>query len=281
MSANCDLASLGRAPALDELTNIISRAAGAIVAIDQSKARWRSKPDLSPVSAADEAANEVIMQGLSRLLPGVPVVSEEGARRDMPDARSTSFVLVDPLDGTREYLAGRYEFTVNIAIVVDGRPTIGLIAAPALGLIWRAVIGHGTERLRLPVGADAHLASEICVVHARRRPTTGFLATISRSHFEARTDAFLKQLPIAERVSCGSSLKFCRIAEGAVDIYARFAQTCEWDIAAGHAIVAAAAGVVTTPTGEELLYGRDVDFHVPGFIAWGDPEAAKNFFGRR
>ena len=143
-----------------------------------------------------------------------------------------------PLDGTREFLAGRDEFTVNIAIVFAGTSSGGLIAAPALGLIWRGVLDRGTERLRLAAGAEAHLASEICAVRARGRPATGFVATVSRSHFEARTDAFLKQLPIAARVSCGSSLKFCRIAEGAVDIYVRLAQTCEWDIAAGHAVVA-------------------------------------------
>ncbi len=281
MSESCDLALLGGAVALDELTNIISCAAGAVVAIDQAKAQWRSKPDLSPVSVADEAANAVIIQGLSRLLPGVPVVSEEGTRRDISAAHHTSFVLVDPIDGTREFLAGRDEFTVNIAIIVGGTPRIGLIAAPALGLIWRGVLGRGTERLRLAAGAKAHLASEICVLRARRRPATGFVAAVSRSHFEARTDAFLKQLPVAERVSCGSSLKFCRIAEGGVDIYARLAQTCEWDIAAGHAIVSAAGGVVTTPAGGELLYGRDVDFHVSGFVAWGDPEAARHFLAGR
>jgi 3'(2'), 5'-bisphosphate nucleotidase len=276
-----DLASLDQAPAFEELTNIISQAAAAVVAIDQSTAPWRSKPDLSPVSVADEAANAVIMAGLARLLPGVPIVSEEGARREGLPTRATSFVLVDPLDGTREYLAGRDEFTVNIAVVVDGRPRIGLIAAPALGLIWRGVVGRGTERLRLAAGAHPRLASDIGSVHTRRQPVAGAVATVSRSHFDARTEAFLKQLPIIARISCGSSLKFCRIAEGSVDLYARLAQTCEWDVAAGHAILAAAGGVVTTPEGDDLLYGHNTHFHVPGFIAWGDPEAAERFFGRR
>jgi 3'(2'), 5'-bisphosphate nucleotidase len=276
-----DLSSLGQARAFDELTNIISRAAAAVVAIDQSTAPWRSKPDLSPVSVADEAANAVVMEGLAQLLPGVPIVSEEDARREGHATRATSFVLIDPLDGTREFLAGRNEFTVNIAVVVDGKPSIGLIAAPALGLVWRGVVGRGTERLRLAPGAHPRLASDISCVHTRRQPAAGIVATVSRSHFDAWTEAFLQQLPIAAKISCGSSLKFCRIAEGSVDLYARLAQTCEWDVAAGHAILAAAGGVVTTPEGDDLLYGHNADFHVPGFIAWGDPEAAESFFGRR
>ena len=281
MNHSYDLATLSHSRVIDELTKIISRAAAAVVAIDQSKAEWRSKPDLSPVSVADEAANAVIVRGLSQLLPGVRIVSEEADEPDKSSAPSACFVLVDPLDGTREFLAGRDEFTVNIAVVFDGRPRIGLVAAPALGLIWRGIVGRGAERLRLAPGAEPQLASEICAVRTRSQPAAGFVATLSRSHFEARTDAFLKQLPIAAQVSCGSSLKFCRIAEGSVDLYARLAQTCEWDVAAGQAVLAAAGGVVTTPEGAELLYGRTADFHIPAFVAWGDPEAAQRFFGHR
>ena len=275
-----DLAALGHARVIDELTKIISHAAAAVVAIDQSKAEWRAKSDLSPVSAADEAANRVIIEGLSRLLPGVPIVSEEDTEREGPSTPSACFALVDPLDGTREFLAGRDEFTVNIAIVIDARSVVGLIAAPALGLVWRGIVGRGTERLHLPAGAEPHQASKICPVRTRQARPEGFVAAISRTHFDAQTDVFLQQLPIAARVSCGSSLKFCRIAEGSVDLYARLAQTCEWDVAAGHAIVAAAGGVVAAPDGADLLYGRTDDFHIPAFIAWGDLEAAQRFFGR-
>jgi 3'(2'), 5'-bisphosphate nucleotidase len=281
MSYTCNLATLSHARVIDELTKIVSRAAAAVVAIDQSKAEWRAKPDLSPVSAADEAANAVIVQGLLQLLPGVPIVSEEETEREKPSALGACFALVDPLDGTREFLAGRNEFTVNIAIVLDGRPIVGLIAAPALRLVWRGIVGRGTERLRLAAGAEPHQASEICPVRTREARPEGFVAAVSRSHFDAQTDAFLKQLPIAAQVSCGSSLKFCRIAEGSVDLYARLARTCEWDVAAGHAILAAAGGVVTTPDGAELVYGRTDDFHIPAFIAWGDPRAAQKFFGVR
>jgi 3'(2'), 5'-bisphosphate nucleotidase len=190
------------------------------------------------------------------------------------------FALVDPVDGTHEFLAGRDEFTVNIAIVLDGKPVVGLIAAPALRLIWRGIAGRGAERLHLAAGDQPHQGSEIRPLRTRKAPER-FVAAVSRSHYDTQTDAFLKQLPIAARVSCGSSLKFCRIAEGSVDIYARLAQTCEWDVAAGHAVLAAAGGVVTAPAGAELVYGRADDFRVPGFVAWGDPDAARRFLTAR
>ncbi len=221
------LEALTGASVIDELTAIASRAAAAVVAIDRSKVEWRTKTDLSPVTAADEAANAVIVPGLSQLLPGMPIVSEEDTGRARPSALGACFALVDPLDGTREFLAGRDEFTVNIAIVLDGSPKIGVIAAPTLGLVWRGIVGRGTERLRVAAGAGPHQASEIRAMRTRRRPADGFVATVSRSHFDAQTAAFLKRLPIAAQVSCGSSLKFCRIAEGSADLYARLARTCE------------------------------------------------------
>jgi 3'(2'), 5'-bisphosphate nucleotidase len=266
------LSRLAAAERLDELTDIVSRAAAAILAIDRSKVEWRTKDDQSPVSIADEAANAVILEGLALLLPDAPVVSEEAHTR--PSAPPAGFVLVDPLDGTREYLAGRDEFTVNVAIVANGRPMMGVIAAPALGLVWRGVVGRGAERLRLAPGAASQQASERSPIHTRSRPAEGFVALLSRSHLDARTDAFLKRLPIVARMPCGSSLKFAHIAEGSADLYARLAQTCEWDVAAGHAVLCAAGGIVTSPDGSGLSYGRTSDFHVPAFIAWGDPSAA-------
>jgi 3'(2'), 5'-bisphosphate nucleotidase len=275
MEQSDPVAEFASARCLGELTGIVSRAAAAIVAIDRANVGWRAKSDRSPVSTADEAANAVMMEGLSRWMPGLPIVSEEGpAPPSLVEA--TSFILVDPLDGTREFLAGREEFTVNVAVVSDGRPVVGVIAAPALGVVWRGVVGHGAERLRLSPGALPQPATEICPVRTRRRPAHGFVAMVSRSHFDDKTDAFLKRLPITAQTPCGSSLKFTRIAEGSADLYARLAQTCEWDVAAGHAVLAAAGGIVTTPDGAGLLYGRRRDFHIPGFVAWGDPAAARN-----
>jgi 3'(2'), 5'-bisphosphate nucleotidase len=280
MTCDYDLATLNHPHLVDELTKLIWRAAAAVLAIDQSAVKWHAKADLSPVSAADEAANAVIIQGLLRLLPGVPIVSEEETGRKGPRMPARCFALVDPLDGTREFLAGRDEFTVNIAIVLDGTPVMGLIAAPALRLIWRGIAGRGTERLHVAAGDVSLAASEIRPLLTREAPEH-LVAAVSRSHYDRRTDAFLQELCIASRVSCGSSLKFCRIAEGSVDVYPRLAQTCEWDVAAGHAILAAAGGIVTTPEGSELVYGRNDDFHIPGFIAWGDRKAAERFFGAR
>jgi 3'(2'), 5'-bisphosphate nucleotidase len=144
MRQQAPLSDLAADKELDALTDIVSRAAAAIVAIDRSKIEWRRKDDRSPVSVADEAANAVILEGLSHLLPGVPVVSEEA--HTTRSALPAGFILVDPLDGTREFLAGRDEFTVNVGVIVNGSPEIGIIAAPALGLVWRGVVGRGAER---------------------------------------------------------------------------------------------------------------------------------------
>ena len=213
MDQSHPFSGLAATAGLSELTGIIARAGCAILAIDRSKVAWRTKPDRSPVSSADEAANASIVQGLSRLLPGVPIVSEEDQNK--PLALGAAFVLVDPLDGTREFLAGRDEFTVNIPLLSRGRPVIGLIAAPALGFVWRGVVGRGAERLRLAAGAAPQDTTEIASLRARGRPTDGFVAMTSRSHFDAKTDAFLKGLPVVARIPCGSSLKFALFYRGA------------------------------------------------------------------
>jgi 3'(2'), 5'-bisphosphate nucleotidase len=257
---------------LDELTTIVSAAAAAILAARAGSLDARAKADLSPVTAADHAAEAVILEGLARLLPGVCVVSEEAAGRAPPASIPGSFVLVDPLDGTRELLAGRDEFTVNVAIVNGGRPRLGIVAAPAQGLLWRGIEGCGAERLRLSPGAPASEAQERSAIRTRPSPRSGLVAVVSRSHLDPRTQAFLARLPITDRRACGAAIKFCQIAEATADVYPRLSTTCEWDVAAGHAIVAAAGGVVITPEGTPLNYGRVVEnFRVPAFIAWGDP----------
>lgn len=257
---------------LDGLSEILSRAAQATLAIPFSSVEHRVKNDLSPVTAADEASEAVILEGLARLLPGVPVVAEEcAAGGNVPRTLGPSFVLVDPLDGTKEFLAGRDEFTVNIAIVTHGVPIAGLIAAPAQGLMWRGVVGAKAERLRLKLGVAPADAYERTVIHARVAPERLTVAT-SRTHLDEVTEDFLARLPIAKRYMCGSSVKFCQIAQGDADIYPRLSPTCEWDIAAGIAILVAAGGAVTAPDGGPLPFGGLTRrFLVPGFIAWGDP----------
>ena len=257
---------------LDGLSEIVSRAAQATLAIPFSSVEHRIKNDLSPVTAADEASETVILDGLARLLPDVPVVAEEcAAGGKVPGALGPSFVLVDPLDGTKEFLAGRDEFTVNIAIITHGTPIAGLIAAPAQGLIWRGVVGGRAERLRLKLGAAPADAYDRTVIHTRTAPERLTVAT-SRTHLDEVTEDFLARLPIAKRYMCGSSVKFCQLAQGDADIYPRLSPTCEWDIAAGIAILVAAGGMATAPDGGPLQFGGLTRrFLVPGFIAWGDP----------
>jgi 3'(2'), 5'-bisphosphate nucleotidase len=259
---------------LDELTTIVSTAAAAILAVRAGALDTRTKPDLSPVTAADQAAEAVILEGLARACPGVPVVSEEACSQAPPARLADTFILVDPLDGTRELIAGRDEFTVNVALVRGGRPVRGVVAAPALGLVWRGGEGVGAERLRLAAGAPASAAREQTAIRCRPLPREGLVAAVSRSHLDARTRDLLARLPVADEIVCGSALKFCRLAEGAADVYPRLAPTCEWDVAAGHAVVAAAGGMVAAPDGTPLPYGRiDDNFRIPAFIAWGDPSA--------
>jgi 3'(2'), 5'-bisphosphate nucleotidase len=257
---------------MDDLTAIVSRAAAAIRKFAPAGAARRTKADRTPVSEADEAAEAVLLDDLARLMPTVPVVSEEACARDEIPRLGARFFLVDPLDGTREFLAGLDEYTVNLALVADGVPQLGIIAAPAQGRIWRGAIGRGGERLALAPGATPAAARNVTTLRPRRRPARGVVATVSRSHLDAGTAAFVTGLPDAEQMVCGSSLKFCRLAEGSADVYPRLAPTCEWDIAAGHAILTACGGAIAAPDGKPLAYGRaDQAFRVPGFVAWADP----------
>ena len=260
---------------LDALTEIVSRAAAATLAKPFSSVERRFKDDLSPVTAADEASEAVIVEGVNRLLPGITVIAEESVGSTAAAASlEPSFVIVDPLDGTKEFLAGRDEFTVNVAIVTHGVPIAGIIAAPAQGLLWRGVAGGKAERLRLRLGAGPAQAYDRSFIRARPAPERLVVAT-SRSHLDEATEDFLARLPVAKRFLCGSSVKFCYVAQGEADVYPRLSPTHEWDIAAGCAILAAAGGTVTAPDGGPLAFGRRTGkFLVPGFIAWGDPAMA-------
>jgi len=272
-----DLGSLAET-LLDDLTAITWRAAAAILQVDPAAADRRLKSDRSPVCAADVVAEAVIVDGLARLLPRLPIVSEEAVAAPRPAAIGNAFALVDPLDGTREFLVGRPEFTVNLAIVVDGTPTVGLVAAPALHTIWRGVAGKRAERLRLPPGGGLAEVRDVARIATRPLPANGIVAAVSRSHFDERTEAFLSRFAIADRIVSGSSLKFCRIAEGVADLYPRLAPIREWDIAAGHAVLAAAGGIVMAPDGTSLTYGQArAGFRLEGFVACGDRSAARKF----
>jgi 3'(2'), 5'-bisphosphate nucleotidase len=258
---------------IEPLTELVARAGAAILSVNRRTMTRGGKADGSPVTEADLAADRVIAEGLARLIPEIPTLSEE--RSHLAKLPYTgSLFLIDPLDGTKEFLAGRSEFTVNLALVTDGVPLLGIVGAPALGLIWRGLVGRGAERLTITGGAGVRTAETI---HTRSfpRPGSPWIAAVSRSHGDSRTEAFIDSRLGAMRQVAGSAIKFCRVAEGGADIYPRLAPTCEWDVAAGHAVVTAAGGRVTDSQGRALSFGagRD-DFIVPEFIAWGDPAAA-------
>jgi 3'(2'), 5'-bisphosphate nucleotidase len=266
-----DIGAAQAAALLPDLTALVARAGAAILELAGAPARH--KADGSPVTAADEAAEAVILEGLQRLLPDVPVIAEERIGREGPPRIDGAFVLVDPLDGTKEFIAGRNEYTVNVALVSGGMPVAGVVSAPAQARLWRGVVGRGAERL----GVEGGRALSPEPIHARRWPASGAVALVSRSHRDPATEALLARLPPTSPESCGSSVKFCRIAEGRADLYPRLGPTSEWDIAAGHAVLAAAGGLVTDPDGRPLAYGRaQQGFRVAGFIAWGDPEKARS-----
>lgn len=256
---------------LEELTFLMSRAAAEIMRIQSLPTPSRQKSDGTPVTAADEASEAVLLDGLSRLLPGIPVISEEAGG---PAALAAStFFLVDPLDGTREFVAGRDEFTINLAVIGDGSPLAGWIAAPAHQRIWRGIVGKGAERLHLAPGAPP--AEAECVpIRTRKAESGSLIAMVSRSHADAATEAFLARFPSVRTIRSGSAIKFCRLAEGSADIYPRLAPTREWDVAAGDALLRAAGGKVTDPEGAPLVYGRPGNPPIPAFIAWGDPAKA-------
>jgi len=255
---------------MEVFTALSAAAALAILRASGDRAA-QLKADGSPVTAADEAAEAVIRDGLKRLAPALSVISEEQVERDTTTAAGTSIILVDPLDGTRDFMAGRDEYTVNIALVTDGAPILGVIAAPALGLIWRGIVGRGAERMAF---AGDGKTSAPQAIHTRRQPDRGLIVMVSRSHLEARTQAYVDRLPEPKLIACGSSVKFCRLAEGAADLYPRLAPTHDWDIAAGHAILEAAGGKIAAPDGGHLVYGT-TELLVPGFLAWGDATGAR------
>jgi 3'(2'), 5'-bisphosphate nucleotidase len=250
------------------IADLASEAGARILAIAAEGAMARAKADMSPVTAADEAAEAILCEGLAKIFPGVPVIAEEAVARlgcVLPEA---AFLLVDPIDGTKELIAGRGEYTVNVALIVDHAPALGLVYAPGQSKLY---LGAGGRATCSEIAAGAQFdAARATPIRARRRPKT-LTALVSRSHPDAESDRYLATLPVGERLPLGSSLKFARLAEGAADIYVRLGTVSEWDIAAGQALLEAAGGSVTAPDGAALRYGLRDDFRVNGFVAWGAP----------
>jgi len=228
------------------------------------------KPDASPVTSADLAAEAIILAGLQSLAPEIPVIAEEAVARGAIPKASRQFFLVDPLDGTKEFISRNGEFTVNIALIEAGQPVAGVVYAPAIGRLFWGEQGKGAA---VVVVADPKAAQEppregrrIAAQQAAAGAPIKVVA--SRSHRDGETDRFLASLGDCEIVSAGSSVKFCLVASGEAQLYPRFGRTMEWDTAAGHAVLAAAGGTVVTADGAPLLYGKEASgFANPPFIA--------------
>jgi 3'(2'), 5'-bisphosphate nucleotidase len=220
------------------------------------------KADGSPVTAADHAAEKVILPALRALTPDIPVISEEEAAAGVsPEVTGSRFWLVDPLDGTKEFIKQNGEFTVNIALIDHGVPVLGVVHVPVTGETYAAA-GPGTATLSVKGEARA--------IAVRQPPAEGITVVASRSHGSGEElDQFLDGLTVADRRSAGSSVKLCLVARGEADLYPRLGTTMEWDIAAGHAVLSGAGGRIETVDGQPFRYGKP-EFRNPHFVAWGD-----------
>jgi len=249
------------------LRTIAERAGKEILAYyaEAEEIEVAEKADKSPLTEADLAADRFITKALETLTPDIPVVSEEGVEDgQVPEVRRR-FWLVDPLDGTKEFLSRNGEFTVNIALIEDGRPVAGVVHAPALAMTWAGgIAGDGSHEATFNETDQPTMA-----ITARKIPDEGATVVASRRHGDPeQMRRFLGGRRIADTRNAGSSVKFCLLATGKADIYPRFGRTMEWDTAAGHAVLAAAGGRVETVDGAPLTYGKP-GFENPEFVAYG------------
>jgi 3'(2'), 5'-bisphosphate nucleotidase len=226
-----------------------------------------TKADDSPVTIADHIAEEIILRQLASHAPGTVVVAEEQAAAGLVPQLTAEFFLVDPLDGTKEFVHKRGEFTVNIALIRGAAPALGVVYAPASGQLFAANVAAG-QALRATLDPHHPLLTTLAPMRVRAVPAAGVTAVASRSHRTPETDAYLAHYTVADLVSVGSSLKFCMVAAGEADLYPRLGPTMEWDTAAGHAVLVAAGGRVLGPDGQPLRYGKP-QFRNPWFVASG------------
>ncbi len=252
---------------LDAMTGAALEAGRAIFHIYRGGFHVTHKADLSPVTNADHAAEAIILKVLAHVAPGVPVVAEEEVAAGRTPSVGAEFFLVDPLDGTKEFIQKRSDFTVNIALIRGGMPVLGVVYAPANSQLFTGDVSGraATRSANDPLSAEPALHESIRV---RAAPQQGLTVVASRSHSTPQTDAYLAQYTVAERVPIGSSLKFCLVAAGQADLYPRLGPTMEWDTAAGHAVLLAAGGSVWAPGAVPLSYGKP-GFRNPSFIASG------------
>lgn len=246
------------------------QAGAAIMRHYQADAGFERKSDDSPVTLADRDSEHILLAALQHLAPEIPVVAEESAS-ELDRTRGDRFFLVDPLDGTKEFIKRRTDFTVNVALIQDGHPVFGMVYAPALREIAFTLSQQRAVAARLDPAVEVEEQTlSVHPISVRDVPAEGITAMVSASHFDAETEDFLEDLPIAKRHSAGSSLKFIRLAQGEADLYPRFGPTMEWDTAAADAVLRAAGGNVVTIDGAPLRYGKwESGLKNPAFIAWG------------
>jgi 3'(2'), 5'-bisphosphate nucleotidase len=248
---------------VDAVRAIAERAGREILEVYGTDFDVSRKSDASPVTEADQRAERLILEAIRREIgEEYPIVAEEAVDAgDIPEVVGRPFWLVDPLDGTKQFVKRQGEFTVNIALIEDRRPLLGVVHAPALNsTYWGS-----------PLGAFATPDGEASrPIACRPMPASGVVAVASRSHRNPETDAFLARYDLAQSISAGSSIKFCLVAAGKADIYPRTGRTMEWDTAAGHAVLRFAGGSVTDIAGHELLYAKP-GFENPHFVASGLP----------
>jgi 3'(2'), 5'-bisphosphate nucleotidase len=260
----------GSAELIDRLVVAAIEAGALILEVRRRGHSVKRKSDLSPVTEADHAAEAAILRHLAEVAPGVPVIAEEAvAAGAIPDV-GNEFFLVDPLDGTKEFVKGGDDFTVNIGLIRDRVPVLGVVYAPATGDLYAGAIGEGAWRMSVADGRPgAHTA--INVSPATKSPIR---VVASKSHRTPETDAFIAKYEVEKLVSAGSSLKFCLVAAGEADLYPRLGTTMQWDTAAGDAVVRAAGGKVVTLDGAPLPYGPNgaagaAAFRNPWFVVAG------------
>jgi 3'(2'), 5'-bisphosphate nucleotidase len=251
-----------------EFADVALEAGSAIMSRYGRNIAVRRKPDDSPVTEADEAAEEIVLARLNHILPDVPVVAEEAVARGGAPRIGREFLLVDALDGTREFIDRNDEFTVNVALIRDCEPVCGVVFAPALRRIW--ISGEWASVAEIGSAWAVPPIAQRKPLRVRVVPDRDLVALCSRSHGDPGSDAFLAALPVMTRKEAGSSLKFCIMAQGEADVYPRFGPTMEWDTAAGDAVLRAAGGIVEDVDGRPLGYGKQsLGFRNCGFVAWG------------
>jgi len=244
---------------------IAVHAGNAIMKVRAGGHSTQYKSDGSPVTTADLAADEIIRSALGQHVAGITAVTEESCA-DLPAVHAGRFILVDPLDGTREFVKGSDEFTVNIALIDGGKPVAGAVYAPALRRLY--IGGTTAHRLDLASGDVDPDFGKLRSIAVKPPPPAGWRAVVSRSHLDAETRNWIDQHRVVELRHAGSSLKFCTVAEGEADVYPRLGATMEWDTAAGHAVLLAAGGRVSGLDGQPMLYGKP-DYRNEHFVAWG------------